>query len=209
MIEILVVDDHPVATAGVVAALEMEEGLRLVGQARCLSEVQPLVAQTNPDVILCDIQLGSERALDLPRLLSENGPPVLFFTSFDYPAYVRAALEAGAAGYLLKTAPLSDIVAAIRTVAGGGTAYASRHLRQARTAPRMPSDRERHVIALVAAGRSNAEIGAELGIEERTVESHLRRLFDRYGVDSRLELITFSARAGWIDLGVQQPDTEQ
>jgi DNA-binding NarL/FixJ family response regulator len=95
------------------------------------------------------------------------------------------------------------VVAAIRSVAGGGTAYASRDLRNARKAPRIPSSRELQVISLVATGISNAEIGLALGIDERTVESHLRRLFDRYGADSRTELVTYSAHAGWIDLNAE------
>ena len=200
MIRIVVVDDHPVAAAGGVAALADAGDIEVVGSARTLAEIGPVVEAARPDVILCDIQLGNERALDLPRLLSSPVPPVIFFTSYDYPSYVRAALDAGAAGFVVKSAPLAEVVAAIRTVAAGGTAYASRDLRNAHKAPRMPSDRELQVISLVAAGSSNAEIGLALGIDERTVESHLRRLFDRYGADSRTELIAYGARAGWIDL---------
>jgi DNA-binding NarL/FixJ family response regulator len=200
LIRLMVVDDHPVSSAGVAAALVESGGIEIVGIARSLAEIQPVVFETRPDVILCDIQLGNERALDVPRRLAEPAPPVVFFTSFDYPAYIRAALDAGAAGYLVKTAPLGDIVSAIRTVAAGGTAYAAVDLRQARGAPREPSNRELQVLRLVAVGRSNADIGAELAIDERTVESHMRRLFDRYGVDSRTELVAFCARAGWVDM---------
>jgi DNA-binding NarL/FixJ family response regulator len=203
MIRLLVVDDHPVAAAGVLAALTGAGDIEVVGSARTLAEIGPVVAAAHPDVILCDIQLGNERALDLPRLLESPAPPVIFFTSYDYPSYVRAALDGGAAGFVVKSAPLEKVVAAIRTVAGGGTAYDSRDLHGARKAPRMPSDRELQVISLVAAGSSNAAIGIALGIDERTVESHLRRLFDRYGADSRTELISYSARAGWIDLSAK------
>ena len=200
MIRLVVVDDHPVAAAGVVAALAGQADIEVAGVARTLAEVGPVVAAAQPHVILCDIQLGHERGIDLPRRLAPPAPPVIFFTSYDYPSYVRAALDSGAAGFVLKSAPLAEIVKAIRSVAGGGTAYDSSHLRNARKAPRLPSSRELEVISLVAAGNSNAEIGAALGIDERTVESHLRRLFDRYGADSRIELITYSVRAGWIDL---------
>lgn len=203
MIRVVVVDDHPVAAAGVVAALADAGDIEVVGTARTLAEIEPLVAAARPDVILCDIQLGQERTLDLPRLLVSPAPPVIFFTSYDYPSYIRAALDAGAAGFVVKSAPLADVVAAIRSVAGGGTAYASRDLRNARKAPRIPSSRELQVISLVATGISNAEIGLALGIDERTVESHLRRLFDRYGADSRTELVTYSAHAGWIDLNAE------
>jgi DNA-binding NarL/FixJ family response regulator len=200
---VLLVDDHPVATAGVIAALAEADEIEIAGVARTLAAVAAAVAETRPDVILCDIQLGSESAIDLPRRLGRPAPPVLFFTSYDYPSYVRAALDGGAAGFVLKSAPLAELVAAIRTVAYGGTAYDSQHLRTARGAPRMPSGREIQVISLVASGSSNAAIGARLGIDERTVESHLRRLFNRYGADSRTELTTFAVRAGWIDLNVE------
>ena len=203
MIRLVVLDDHPVTTAGMVATLTEAGDIEVVGTARTLAEIAPLVAAVRPDVILCDIQLGDERTLDLPRLLALPAPPVIFFTSYDYPSYVRAALDAGAAGVVVKSAPLADVVAAIRSVAGGGTAYASRDLRNARKAPRIPSSRELQVISLVATGSSNAEIGLALGIDERTVESHLRRLFDRYGADSRTELVTYSAHAGWIDLNAE------
>jgi DNA-binding NarL/FixJ family response regulator len=205
VIRLMVVDDHPVASAGVIAALAEADDIEIVGVAGALAEVGPLVGSTHPDVILCDIQLGKERALDLPHQLPPPAPQVIFFTSYDYPSFVRAALDAGAAGFLLKTAPLTEIAAAIRSVAAGGTAYDSAHLRSARRVPRMPSGRELQVISLVATGSSNAEIGTALGIDERTVESHLRRLFDRYGADSRTELITFSVRAGWIDLAPNEP----
>jgi DNA-binding NarL/FixJ family response regulator len=196
----VVVDDHPMTAAGVVAAIEEAGDIQVVGVATTLAEIAPTVEAAHPDVILCDIQLGNDRVIDLPRRLTAPAPPVIFFTSYDYPSFVRAALDAGAAGFVVKTAPVTEVVAAIRSVASGGTAYDSRHLRDASRAQRMPSKRELEVIALVAGGSSNAEIGTALGIDERTVESHLRRLFDRYGSDSRTELITFSVRAGWIDL---------
>jgi DNA-binding NarL/FixJ family response regulator len=200
MIRVLVVDDHPVTSAGIRAALAEEGDIEVVGCAATPEEALAYIASTHPDVVLCDIQLGEQRVLDLPRHLLDPAPAVIFLTSYDYPSYVRAAFESGAAGYVLKSTPLSEIVGHVRSVAAGGTAYSARDLRAARQAPRTPSEREMEVVALVAAGTSNAEIGRALGIEERTVESHLRRLFDRYGVDSRTELTTFALRAGWIDM---------
>ena len=203
MIRLMVVDDHPVSAAGVVAAITAGGDIEVTGMASTLGEIEAVVAEARPDVILCDIQLGPDRTIELPRRLPQPAPPIIFFTSYDYPSFVRAALDNGAAGFVLKTAPLGEIVAAIRSVAGGGTAYGSRHLKDAHKAERMPSARELQVISLVAAGRSNAEIGAGLKIDERTVESHLRRLFDRYDADSRTELITHCLRAGWIDLSAE------
>ncbi|HEX7490962.1 MAG TPA: response regulator transcription factor [Candidatus Limnocylindrales bacterium] len=193
-------DDHPVIAAGLLAALADLGDFAVAGVASTIAGAVALVDTARPDVILCDIHLGPERGLDLPPRLTPPPPPIIFFTSYDYPSYVRAALDGGVAGYVLKSAPLGEVAAAIRTVAEGGTAYASRHLRNARTAPRIPSGRELEVISRVARGSSNSEIGVALKIDERTVESHLRRLFDRYSTDSRTELSTYCVRQGWIDL---------
>lgn len=200
MIRVLVVDDHPVTARGVADALREAGNVEIVGVAETLDRARALIAELSPDVVLCDVQVGSERTLGLPRELHDPAPPILFFTSYDYPSFVRTALEGGGAGYVLKSAPIAEVVAAVRTVAGGGSMFAMRDLRNARRAPRMPTDRELEVIRRVALGQSNAEIGEALDIAERTVESHLRRLFSRYAVDSRTELTLTCARMGWIDL---------
>lgn len=200
LIRVLIVDDHPVTSKGVAGALQDAGEIEVVGVAETLAAARSLIASLNPDVVLCDVQLGPERSLGLPREIDDPGPAILFFTSYDYPSFVRTALEAGAAGYILKSAPIADVVAAVRTVAGGGSTFAMHDLRAARRAPRIPTDRELEVIRLVAVGKSNSDIGEALEIAERTVESHLRRLFSRYSVDSRTELTLISARMGWIDL---------
>jgi DNA-binding NarL/FixJ family response regulator len=200
MIRVLVVDDHPVTSQGVADALREAADIEIVGVAETLSRARALVASLSPDVVLCDVQVGRERSLGLPGEIDGPTPAILFFTSYDYPSFVRAALEGGAAGYMLKSAPIAEVLAGIRTVAAGGSTFAVRDLRSARRAPRMPTERELEVIRRVALGQTNAEIGAALEIAERTVESHLRRLFSRYSVDSRTELTLIAARSGWIDL---------
>jgi DNA-binding NarL/FixJ family response regulator len=200
MIRVLIVDDHPVTSRGVASALVDAGGIEIVGVAETLAQARALIASLSPEVVLCDVQVGPERSLGLPRELEEPAPAILYFTSYDYPSFVRTALDGGAAGYMLKSAPIAEVVAAVRTVAAGGSMFAMRDLRNARRAPRIPTDREFEVIRRVALGQSNAEIGEALEIAERTVESHLRRLFARYAVDSRTELTLTSARMGWIDL---------
>ena len=117
-------------------------------------------------------------------------------TAYDYPQYAEAALRLGAAGLVLKTAPMAELVEAIRRAAAGGLSFARRpgagavHL----------TERELDVVRLLVEGRSNDEIGAALGIGAKTVETHLGRLFERLGVASRTELATRAVREGWLDV---------
>ena len=203
VIAVAIVDDHPATAAGLAALLAAEPGLRVLGTAGSLPEAVELCFRQRPDVALVDIQLGGEPAgFDLLRRLAEpDGPAVILFSSYDYPGFHARALELGARGFLAKTAPLADIVAAIRSVAAGGTAFSAAAIDDARQAPRPPSERELQVIRLLAAGYSNDEIGARLGLTEKSVESHLRRLFGRYGVATRTELSLLAVRQGWIEAG--------
>jgi DNA-binding NarL/FixJ family response regulator len=126
-------------------------------------------------------------------------------SGFDQPSLVRAAFERGAAGYVTKTADVVEILDAIRTVAGGGTAFTAAAVKSVRSAPRRPSDREIEVMALIGAGASNAEAAGSLRLSEKTIESHLRRLFDRYRVFSRTELAVLAISEGWIPGSPAQP----
>ena len=151
------------------------------------------------DVVVSDVQLAGEaEGLRLLDAMPPDGPAVLLLSSFDQPPLIRTAFERGAAGYLIKTSEVAEILDAVRTVAGGGTAFSAAMLRAIRSAPRRPSDREIEVLVLLCGGASNDEIGVRLGVTEKTVESHLRRLFDRYGVLSRTELAVLALREGWV-----------
>jgi DNA-binding NarL/FixJ family response regulator len=196
-IRVGVVDDHPSILAAISAAIEAEPGLTLSGTGRTVDDAVTLLARS--DVLLCDVQLeGSDglRVLDAARQ-AEPAPAVLLISGHGHHSVLRAALERGAAGYLDKSVEVDRIIAAVRTVAGGGTVYSAADLAAARRAPRSPSERERQVIAAVVSGRTNTEIAAELGLSEKTVETHLHRLFDRYGVLSRTELAVLAVREGW------------
>ena len=139
------------------------------------------------------------REIHDPRTPRQGDPPaVLFLSGFAYPSLIRAALDGGASGYLDKSADLPEIVDAVRTLAVGGTAYSAVALHTSRDARRRPSDREIQVLDLIVEGATNAEVGAALGLSEKTVESHLRRLFDRYGLLSRTELAVLAIEEGWV-----------
>jgi DNA-binding NarL/FixJ family response regulator len=199
-IRVVLVDDHPAILDAVGSAVRSAPDLILAGSARSLDDARALLAVTTGiDVVVTDVQLdGEAEGLRLLEAVGPDGPSVLLLSSFDQPPLVRTAFERGAAGYLLKTSEVPEILDAIRTVAGGGTAFSASMLRAIRSAPRRPSDREIEVLALVCGGASNDEIGARLGVSEKTVESHLRRLFDRYGVLSRTELAVLALREDWV-----------
>lgn len=153
------------------------------------------------DVLLLDIRLGTDSGLEAlgpdAKETPDDRPAVIVLTAYDYPQYADAALRLGAAGFVLKTSPLAELVDAIRRVAAGGLAFDVRPT--GRTLARL-SPREHDVVRLVAEGRTNDEIGAALAIGAKTVETHLARLFDRLGVVSRTELATRAVREGWLDV---------
>ncbi len=121
-------------------------------------------------------------------------PAVVVLTSYDYPQYADAALRLGAVGFVVKTAPTTELLDAIRRAAAGGMTFGVRPGRGVSL-----TERERQVVRRVVEGASNDEIGAQLGISTRTVESHLRRLFERLGLASRTELATRALQEGWLE----------
>lgn len=193
-----VVDDHPSIVAAISAAIDAEPDLTLSGTGRTLDEAVALLARS--DVLVCDVQLEGADGLRVLDAASQAdlAPAVLLISGHGHHSIIRAALERGAAGYLDKSVEVEAIIAAVRTVAGGGTVYAAADLAEARRAPRTPSERERQVIAAVVAGRTNAEIAAALGLSEKTIETHLHRLFDRYALLSRTELAVLAVGEGWV-----------
>jgi len=204
-IRIAIVEDHPVVREGTAAILAAQPGLNVVGTAGSLTEARALLARVEVDVVLLDIRLGAESGLGLLTATDRpagdarpvNRPAIVVLTAYDYPQYADAALRMGAAGFVLKTAPLGEIVAAIRLAAAGGLPFQVRP--SASTAER-PTARELDVVRLVVDGCSNDEIGAALGIGARTVETHLRRLFERFAIASRTELATRALREGWLEI---------
>ncbi len=201
LIRVAIVDDHPVTAQGLAEILSTEPDIEVAGVAGDLAGARALLERTRPTIVLCDIALPDGRGFELlaggPR---EAGPPIIFFSSYDYSGFHARIHELGGAGYLLKTAPVGEILGAIRAVAAGGSAFDLHHFRAARTAARPPSGRELQLIRLVAAGRSNDQIATALEIEPATVESHLRRLFGRYGVANRTELAVLAIREGWVEM---------
>jgi DNA-binding NarL/FixJ family response regulator len=193
VIRVAVVDDHPLVREGTAAIVARADDMEISGVAGSLEELRPMLAHP-VDVLLLDLRLGQESGFDLLRDATSPMPAVVVLTSYDYPQYADAALRLGAAGFVVKTAPTSELLDAIRRAASGGLAFGVRPGNGV-----MLSGREREVMRLVVDGASNDEIGARLRISSRTVESHLRRLFERLDVASRTELAARAIREGWLE----------
>jgi DNA-binding NarL/FixJ family response regulator len=209
-IRVAIVDDHPVVREGTAALLAGVNGLTVVGTAGSTEEAGPLLDPSRVDVVLLDIRLGSSSGLKVMASgapararsgaewagRSPSLPAMVVLTAYDYPQYVAAAMRLGAAGFVLKTAPIAELVQVIRKAAAGGVAFA---VRPPRAAPTFTA-RELEVVRLVVEGRSNDEIAAKLGIAAKTVEAHLGRMFERLGIVSRTELATRALREGWLEV---------
>jgi DNA-binding NarL/FixJ family response regulator len=213
-LRLLVVDDHPVVRAGLVAMLGEEPGFDVVGEAADGSEAVARVAELDPDVVLMDLRMpvldGAEATA---RIRAGGGPPVLVLTTYDTDADIVRAVEAGATGYLLKDAPRPVLARAVRAAARGETVLAPPVV--ARLAGRLRADtatpagapvgpaltaREVEVLGCVARGLSNAEVGRELFIGEATVKTHLLRAFEKLGVTDRTAAVTAAYRLGLLEL---------
>jgi len=197
-IRLLIVDDHPVVRDGTAALLAAQPGIEVAGTAGSIDEATALIAAVPTDVLLLDIRLGTDSGLRLLTETTDDAPAIIVLTAYDYPQYAEAALRLGASGFVLKTAPLAELLDAIRRVAAGGMAFSIRPRAGAGLA--RLTERELDVVRLVVDGRSNDEIGARLGIGPKTVESHLRRLFERFDLASRTELATRALREGWLEV---------
>ncbi len=198
MIRLAIVEDHPAIAEGLTALLRGEPDVTVVGTAGDCDAADRLIAAQAPDIVLCDIRLsGTMDGLDL-LARHTPGPAFIMLSAYSYPSYYVAAVEHGARGYLSKMAAIGQILTAVRTVAAGGTAFPDDVKRAVRTALRPPTPREAQILALVAEGIGNAEIAERLSLRVKTVESQLRRMFDRYDVTSRTSLVRVAQRQGWI-----------
>ena len=201
MRRVLVVEDAEIVASGMRATVEEDKDNTVVAIVPSV-ELAVEVLQTRAiDVIVADIRLADGTAFDLLKRISAHPsrPPTLILSSFDLAQYVDAALRLGASGYILKTAPAKELLDAISAVAGGGWAFDRDLVSRATAAKQLGlSRRDRQVVAGVMAGRSNDEIGADLGISHKTVEAYMTRLFERFGVSSRAELTQRAEHEQWL-----------
>ena len=207
MIRIVVVDDHPIVRQGLVSALDDEPDFETVGSAGSAEGGLRLVERLQPDVTLLDLELPDMSGLDAIIQLRAvcPGAGVLIFTAYDTDERVLAAIRAGAKGYLLKGASITDIASAIRTVAAGGTALAPSVATKLADIVRRPrgagplTAREREVLRLIAQGLPGKQIAAALSITERTVKFHTASVIRKLGADNRAQAVAVAAQRGLLE----------
>lgn len=205
---IIVADDHKVVREGIRWMLEDEPDVEIVGEADSGRALLELVTTLEADIVLLDVRMPGMTGLEALGLLQKSHPEVrvIILSMHDEPAYVRRAIELGAAGYLLKSTDREELVSALNEVAAGG-AYIQRTvagtlmdtLAGRKRADATLSDRERQILELVATGYENKQISAELGISEATVKTHLKSVFARLDVASRAEAVAVGLRLGLIE----------
>jgi len=211
-ISVLVADDQSMVRAGFRMLLGGEPGIEVVAEARNGEEAVHQAARFNPTVTLMDIRMPELDGLEATRRILAADPHarVLILTTFDLDEYVYEALRAGASGFVLKDDPPEQLIAAGRTVAAGDALLSPgvtrrvirRFARRSRPAP--PgfgelTEREREIFRLIAVGRSNPEIAAELFIGETTVKTHVTHVFAKLGVRDRVQAVVLAYQSGLVD----------
>ncbi|GAA1550563.1 response regulator transcription factor [Brevibacterium picturae] len=204
-IRVILVDDHPVVRAGLRSVIDAPDHVEVIGEAGSGEEALAAVDELTPDVVLCDLRLGAGiDGIEVTKRLNARPtkPAVLILTTFDNDAEIVAALNAGAAGYLLKDINPEDISTAIEKASRGETYLPPEISSKVVAAMRNPGPkltrRERDVVKLLATGASNAQIAQELFVTEATVKSHLVNVFTKLGVDSRSRAIRVAEDRGLV-----------
>lgn len=214
-IRILLADDHAVVREGTKELLEREADLAVVAEASDGKEAVQLAIRERPDVVVMDFAMPQLNGIEATRQIKAIAPgiAVLVLTAYDSDQYIFGFLEAGAAGYLLKDVHVNEVINAIRAVHAGESVLHPTIARRVIDRFVLPNgkrteedaledltEREMEVLKLAATGRSNREIGTELTISVRTVQTHLNNVFNKMGVGSRTEAVIYALRKGWITL---------
>lgn len=209
LIRVLLADDHAVVRAGIRQFLEHAEDITVIGEADDGEAAKVLIQRDQPDVAVLDIQMPKASGIEVTRWVRSRYRQVgvLILTAFDDDPYILAVLQAGANGYVLKTASPLEIIQAVRDVAEGKSALdpeiTHKVMAQIAGHKELPlveqlTDRELEVLGLVGRGFTNKAIGVQLGISDRTVQGHLARIFNKLNASSRTEAVMRAVSLGWL-----------
>ena len=216
MIRVLLVDDQELVRAGLRIILQSEPGIEVVGEAGSGEAAVELARQLHPDVVCMDVQMPGVDGIEATRMLAADasvGAGVLILTTFNRDDYLFDALQAGASGFLLKSASPEQLVEAVQVIARGDallspdvTRSVIRQFARPAAASEPPpglTERETDVLRLIARGYANAEIAAELFVGEATVKTHVSNLFSKLGVRDRVQAVVFAYENGFAVPGSQ------
>jgi two-component system, NarL family, response regulator len=200
MITVLLVDDHPAYRVGVAAVLGHEKDLQVIGEAGNAQEAHSLFRDKRPQVTVLDLRLPGVGGVEIAIALIKEYPQarILILTTYDGDYDIQRVIRAGAAGYLLKDSPISDLVEAIRAVAKGETYFDQRVKQQADTEVTHLTIRENELLQLIVAGCSNKESAKIFGVSEETIKSHVKNLLKKLGVLDRTQAAVAALRRGFV-----------
>jgi NarL family two-component system response regulator LiaR len=214
-ITIVLGEDHLITRQGIRRLLEDEKGFTILGEASNGEEAVRLVSETKPDVVIMDIAMPKLNGIEATRQIKLTNPRtgVLILSAYDDDEYVFALLKAGAAGYLLKSVSGDELIKAVKAIHKGepvlDPVIAKKVMNYFKLPDKVPgmeeeteylSDRELDIIKLAARGLTNKEIADELNLSYRTIEGHMRDVFNKLGVGSRTEAVLYGLKKGWFTL---------
>lgn len=200
MIRILLVEDQALVLGALAALLELEDDLAVAGRAGNAEQAMKLAAELKPDVVLTDIEMPGRSGLELAAALrgAANAPKVIILTTFARPGYLRRALDAGVAGYVLKDAPAEQLADAVRRVVAGLKVIDPQLALGAWEAESPLTEREREVLRRAGEGQSSSQIARELHLSEGTVRNYLSESIGKTGAANRIEAARVARDKGWL-----------
>ena len=216
-IRILLADDHAVVRAGIRQFLEEADDMQVIAEADDGEQAMRLIAEHQPDIAVLDVQMPKATGIDVTRWVRKEDKDVgiLILSAYDDAPYITAVLQAGANGYVLKTASPQEIIEAVRNVHAGNSAMDTSVLqkmmsqlsekKQSQPIEKL-TEREMDVLLLVGKGFTNKAIGVQLGISDRTVQGHLAHIFSKLQAASRTEAVMRAVSLGWLPQDLAQND---
>lgn len=211
-IRVVLADDHAVVRKGIRDFLQEDGDIEVIAEAGDGAKVKELLTNLQPDVAVLDVRMPFATGIEVTRWIREQSLPirVLILSAYDDDPFVRAAMQAGANGYVLKNAEADEITAAVRKIAQGRSVIDPElaqkvilHMTEDQPpaiAPEHLTERVREILQLAASGLTNKAIGGRLSISDRTVQGHLASIYGRLGVNSRTEAVTKALQLGQIQL---------